>query len=498
MRPIVTADEMARIEKIAIEQGASDLTFMETAGQSIAEHTQQYIEQYGIEKKVLLLVGRGNNGGDALKAGCDLLQKKIKCTAWLLNPPEECSALCQMQLENYRSGGGEIIYLDKETPQFPQSGVILDGLTGTGFHGRAEGLLSDLIHAVNESALPIFSIDIPSGLNGTTGDVETVAIHADQTLYLCLPKLGFFINSGWNHVGELCPIDFGLEPKYIDQADHFGHLAEQEQVASLLPPIQRNRHKYQAGYVIAIAGSPGMCGAGLLASYAALRSGCGIIRLFYPYGLEAELANAPYELVREGWDFSDRSRILEESKRAGAFIIGPGIGRHHSTGKMLKQLIPSLTKPTVIDADGLYHLANNPRWTLPANLILTPHHQEMARILGENHTDDQSFLNKVRTYAKERALTVVLKGAPTWIFHKDHSPLMIPRGDPGMATAGSGDVLSGIIAAFLSQGLDCAQAALLGTYLHALAGECAALEKTSYSMIASDIIEELPEAILLL
>ena len=237
-----------------------------------------------------------------------------------------------------------------------------------------------------------------------------------------------------------------------------------------------------------------MPGALLLASRAALHTGSGIVRLFYPYDAQHAMVAASYELIAEGWDLKDKSRILEESKRAKAALIGPGAGRTKEVEKMMKSLLSSLSVPTVIDADALYWLSENPKWSLPEQSILTPHKQEMSRLLKNPAHDDVEFLKQCEEYAQEKKITLVLKGAPTWVFCENSAPIAIPRGDPGMATAGSGDVLSGIIASFLSQGLSPGDAAILGVYVHALAGESAAFEKTSYCMVASDLIEHLPDS----
>jgi NAD(P)H-hydrate epimerase len=233
-----------------------------------------------------------------------------------------------------------------------------------------------------------------------------------------------------------------------------------------------------------------MPGAAMMACLSALKAGAGIIRLFYPEGMEQELANAPYELIKEPWDLENPARIEEETKRAKALLIGPGMGRSEEARHAASQLLAITPLPTVIDADALYFLAQNPEMAVPETSILTPHHEEMRRIL-----DAPPTLKNCQDYAQDRSVTVVLKGAPTIIFHPHTIPLIVPHGDPGMATAGTGDVLTGILAALLAQGLDPRSAAALGVYLHALAGEFAAAHETSYGVIATNLIDYLPEAI---
>ncbi len=232
---VVTASEMALLEKHACEQGASSLVFMQNAGHQIASATKNFIEIHGLDRLVTLLVGKGNNGGDAYTAGIELLKAGFNVKAIHLYPIESCSSLCQEMHALFVEAGGRV---DPLTDSFVE-GVILDGLVGTGFQGKAEGPLAKAIKLANFSALPILAIDIPSGVNGTTGEVETVAIQATQTLCLGLPKSGFFLNQGWDHVGELVYLDFGLAS---DTAQQIAYLIDEEKVVNCFPPLKRSRN----------------------------------------------------------------------------------------------------------------------------------------------------------------------------------------------------------------------------------------------------------------
>jgi hydroxyethylthiazole kinase-like uncharacterized protein yjeF len=483
---IVSAAEMSRIESVAYQSGASELEFMENAGKGIAERAKDYILARGLDKKITLLVGKGNNGGDALAAGKRLIKEGFSVSAWEVFPVQECSPLCQKQHEEFKKAGGSF---SKHL-----AGVLLDGLTGTGFHGKAEGPLLDAIEKANASKLPILAIDIPSGLNGSTGEVGSVAIQATETIYLGLPKVGFFLKDGWNTVGELQPVDFGLGEAFIEQAKASYILLEEASVSAWMPKVRRNRHKYQAGYVVAVAGSRGFSGAAFLSCLAALRAGAGIVRLFHASDMDAEMGGAPYEIVKE--EIEGPKRILEEGKRAKAFLIGPGMGRHLDAEKLLHALLKEVKKPLVLDADALFHLAENPRWKIPKDAILTPHRKEAERLLGISEEIDELELHGLcQNYVEKKETTLILKGAPTFIFQSGQLPWISCRGDPGMATAGTGDVLTGILAALLAQGLSCSKAAALGTMLHGISGEIAALHKGSH-LIASDLIDTLPDAFL--
>jgi len=470
---VVTADEMLRIEQLAYAQGFSDGDFMEQAGVAIS----RFIEKNYPSKRVVILAGKGNNGGDAYTAGIHLLDKGFSVQAIRVFPLEGSSPLCIQQHDRFVAKGGKV----HEESAFPESGVILDGLVGTGFKGKAEGVLAGVIEEANQSGLPIVAIDIPSGISGNTGEGK-IAIEAKETVYLGLPKIGFYIGNGWNHVGHLIPADFGLPSHFLAQAKVEAYLPDLKKIH--LPPIVRNRHKYQTGYVIGIAGSETMPGAAFLSALSALRSGAGLVRLFHLPGMSG--CGAPWEVIREKLD---PKRVMEECGRASAAFVGPGLGRTKEVKKLLAPLLGKLPHPTVVDADALFHMAEPPQMDLPAKTILTPHHQEMSRLLGGAHPS----LAACQKFADEIHVTVVLKGGPTLIFHPHTKPLIVSRGDPGMATAGTGDVLTGVITALLSQQLEPRMAATLGAYLHAVAGEKAVAARSPYSLIASDIIEALAE-----
>ena len=484
---VVTTEEMRRVEERAYQLGAQAIEFMENAGRSIAEIVEQYVHSIEGEKKVFLFVGKGNNGGDALAAGCELLGRGFSVIAYCFYSLEESSSLCKKQRERFKKQGGEVH--KKEQFKAASFGVILDGLVGTGFTGGAKGILAEAIAMANQSRLPILAIDIPSGLNGNTGEVQSIAIEAMATIYLGFAKLGFFIGSGWNHVGELIQADFGLDRALIKEVKPSCQLLNEEALS--LSKIKRNRHKYEAGYVLALAGSRGMAGAAFLSSFSALRAGAGIVRLFYMGDLEGELVAAPWELLKEPFNWA---RYEEECERAHAVLIGPGAGRGKKSREILETVLAKLSLPSVIDADGLSHLAESVNWKLPRDSILTPHRREMERLLGFSCSQDLELLSACQHFVEEREVILLLKGGPTFLFQGTKLPLIISQGDPGMATAGSGDVLSGILAGLLAQKMDPYKAATLGAFLHGVAGEIAAENYTSYGMVASDIIKELPAA----
>jgi ADP-dependent NAD(P)H-hydrate dehydratase / NAD(P)H-hydrate epimerase len=489
---VVTPNQMSDIESLAYKDGASDSEFMEEAGSGVALFVQDYVERHNLDRVAILLCGKGNNAGDAYVAGIQLLHLEYEVFAIQPVSISECSRLCRQNNERFIHEGGRTL---KSLEDFPANGIIIDGIFGTGFKGKVSEPFLSLIRAANESHMAVISIDIPSGLNGETGIVESEAVLANETVFLGLPKKGFFLNDGWNYIGKLRYVDFGLSKEYIEGLNTDIVMVTSENASLLLPEIVPNRHKYQAGYVVGLAGSPEMPGAAILSSTAALRGGAGIVRLFYPDGMREELVAAPYELICTSYRYDDTSEILAQMDRASAVFIGPGLGRTEAAKQLLQKILPQIQKPCVIDADALYFIAGE-EIALPSQTVLTPHHGEMMRLLGgTGHPElTQDFLKKSLDYAIKKKVTIALKGGPTFIL-QEGSPMFVNHtGDPGMATAGSGDVLTGLIASFLAQGCTPIDAACLGVFLHGLAGEYAAEDMTSYGLCATDIIYRFPEA----
>jgi NAD(P)H-hydrate epimerase len=493
---VITPQEMSRIESLAYKEGHSEDNFMEQAGEGIASYVHHFCLHNNLEKKILILCGKGNNAGDAYTAGYYLLGKGYEVQALQPIKIEDCSPLCRKNQARFKEAGGLNVNISQDlNPEFfSRFPLIIDGIFGTGFKGKIGKPFDQIIECTNRSKRPIIAIDIPSGLNGETGQVESIAIHAHTTIFLGLPKLGFFLLDGWNVVGNLHAVDFGLPSHCIENADSSLKMTLENEMESLFPPIVRNRHKYQRGHVIGLGGSPGMPGAALLTSLAALKSGSGIVRLLHPEGMQAELSASPYELIKVSYQPEDFSSVLELMNKASANFVGPGIGKEIPIRNLVKKLLSKLEKPCVIDADAL-NIISEEDTTIPNNAILTPHLGELLRLMHKNGPQKITleFLHECQAFIEERNITLILKGGPTFIFHPHSIPIVSIFGDPGMATAGSGDVLTGLLASLLAQGLTPLNAAILGTYIHGRAGEFAAEELSSSCMIASEIIHQFPK-----
>lgn len=489
---VISPSQMQSIESHAFKDGASESDFMEEAGSGVALIVHDYVERNNLDHTAILLCGKGNNAGDAYVAGINLLQLDYKVFAVQTVNISECTPLCKQNYERFVNDGGLVV---ETLSEFPSNGIIVDGLFGTGFRGSVEEPFSTLIQLANDSRLPIIAIDIPSGLNGETGEVATLAIIASETAFLGLPKTGFFLRDGWNHVGKIRYVDFGLSQHYIEESKTDLGMISEDIVKTFLPTIKRNQHKYEAGYVVGLSGSPSFPGAALLSASSALRGGAGIVKLLHPAGMEEELSGSLYELIKVPYHVDNPQPIIDLLNHATATYIGPGLGVTPQTRKLLREVIPFLQKPCVIDADALTIISEE-NLPFPKNCILTPHHGEMARLLKIKTAPPLSmdFLKICQEFCQKNQVTLVLKGGPTFIFQTG-SPIMVnPTGDPGMATAGTGDVLTGLTASFLSQGMSPHHAAQAAVFLHGLAGEHAADEMTSRGVIASDLINRFPEA----
>lgn len=490
MKKVISPADIAKVEKKACQEGLSEEEFMERAGREIAEKVEAWIQKNNLPRQIVLIAGKGNNGGDGYVAGRVLLDKGFAVQAYAPYSEDSWGSLCALQADRFRKKKGNIQSLSEDTP-IAEQGVILDALVGTGFAKEAKAELAQAIEWANKSSLSKIAIDIPSGLCGETGRVGTVAIKASATIYLEFPKIGFFLADGWNYVGELIEAHFGLPSSYQEQIPAKAVLLDSEQMKQRLPVLERTRNKYSAGYVLAVASSDTMRGAGALSSLAALRSGAGIVRLFH-LGAHGSAFYTPVEIL--SCSIEEQEKLFwEEMKRASSSLIGPGLGRTKNAQKYIRKILAKTKVPLVIDADALFFLAEHPNIAIAKNSILTPHQGEWRRLV-KGYRLEEDFLKAGQSFVEKNDTIVLVKGAPNFLFSKGKIPAILPFGNSGMATAGSGDVLSGILAGLLAQKMCAYEAAILGCYLHGLAGNLAAVDKTEYSLIASDIIEYLPKA----
>ncbi len=491
MRQIVTPQQMRLVEERAIRSGITQEELMNRAGIACAHSISSHLKE---NQPILVVCGKGNNGGDGYRTAQELLRQGRHITVWQI-PSNTPTPLLLLQKNRFQQMGGTIIELDDGAlPSIPDNAYIIDAIFGIGFQGAPEGIVSRVIQAINHSGCSIISIDIPSGLDAETGKIPGVAIHAHFVLAIEHAKLGFFLRDGWNVSGTILCLPIGLAPY---GSESVASCVEISDLPPLLPRIIRNRHKYQTGHVVGIAGSSGMMGAALLASYASLRAGCGICHLLYPEEALHERGSHYLEVIARTYPKTDLTAVIEWMKKADACFIGPGMGA--TANDIMKVIWPHLTMKTVVDADALNWLSHNiSSCGLLPHAILTPHTGEVSRLLAYSSTQPISFelLQQCQKFVDDHKTHLVLKGGPSFLFSHDTKVCVMPFGDPGMATAGAGDVLTGILAALLAQGLSPHDAMTLGSSLHGLAGMQAACAESSYCITASSLLEYLPQTFL--
>jgi hydroxyethylthiazole kinase-like uncharacterized protein yjeF len=505
---VVTAEEMREMDRLTIQKyGVPSLTLMERAGEGIA---QTIVEGYGdtAKKGVLVVAGKGNNGGDGLVVARLLKKKRFPCEVALLARSNELSPDASANLEAYQKVKGKLFEitpnnLNSLSQRIGKNALIVDAILGTGVKNEVRGLFAEAIGLINSSSLPVVAADIPSGLDTDRGTPLGVAVQAKLTVALGYPKLGEVIYPGVNYVGDLVVADIGIAAEAVAEVVPKTELLDHEIIRRLVPRREADTHKGTYGHVVVVAGSRGKTGAAILACRAAMRTGAGLVTLAAPRSLNNIFAaslvevmteplrdNAAEEIEPLGDD--DWRRLLE---RKSALLFGPGIGVNDGTQNSLRWLLRNLEMPWVIDADGLNTLALVVQRLRQARTppVLTPHPGEMARLTGKSTaTVNADRLGTARSFALENHCHVVLKGARSVIATAEGKLFINPTGNPGMASGGMGDVLAGILAALLGQGFSPEDAMKLGVYLHGFVGDRAAAEKGQIGLIASDIIDGLP------
>jgi hydroxyethylthiazole kinase-like uncharacterized protein yjeF len=459
-----------------------------------------YMRNIDRSQKVIIFTGPGNNGGDGLSLARQLSENRFTVEVYNVKFSEKTSQdwnINKMRLESETSVPFKNIEKKEDFPLIRPEDIIIDAIFGSGLARPVEGLAADTIIKVNETGCKVISIDIPSGLFGqdNTSNNGGSIIKASHTLSFQFPKLAFMFAENYKYTGEWIILPIGLSKRAISATETPYEFLENKLIASLLRTRNKFDHKGIFGHGLLIAGSYGKMGAAILGAHAALRSGIGLISCHIPECGTEILQNT----IPEAMIDPDRSRHLisriEPDDRFNAYGIGPGIGTDPVTAEAMQKFLASCDKPVVIDADGINILGMNQDWLslIPANTILTPHLKEFERIAGKSENGFQR-LKRAITFASEFNCIIVLKGAYSAIVTPDGNVFFNSTGNPGMATAGSGDALTGVILSLLAQGYTPEKAAVAGVYLHGLAGDIAAGKKSYESLIASDIIECLGDA----
>lgn len=492
---IFTSSNINKVDAYTIEnEPIASIDLMERAAQAL---TNAIATRWTKDTPITLFAGPGNNGGDALAVARMLAEKGYKIEVFLFNTKEELSPNCQINKELVEMMP-EITFTEVSTqfipPTLTEEHVVVDGLFGTGLNKPLAGGFAAVVKYINASPSTVVSIDIPSGLMGeeNTFNVPTHIIKADITLSLQLPKLAFFFAENVEFVGQWELLNIELSRQGMREIETDYELLEVEQIQALIKPRKQFAHKGNFGHGLLIAGSQGMAGASILAARACLQSGIGLLTVHAPSGNNDIIQVAiPEAMVEQDLNLTHFA-CPTDTDNYQAVAIGPGLGCAPETEEALIEQLRTCQTPVVLDADALNILANHRHvlHALPKGSILTPHPKELERLVGPCQ-DSYERLAKACELARAANVHIVLKGAYSTIITPTGHCYFNSTGNPGMATAGSGDVLTGIILALLTQGYIAQQAAQIGTYVHGLAGDFAQKKKGMISLTATDIVSYL-------
>lgn len=509
---VVTPKQMNEIDNITINRlGIPGIVLMENAAIKVVDEIIKYLGEV-LNKEILVFAGKGNNGGDAFAVARHLYNKGARVSVYITAEKKEISGDSRINLDIIEKMGIENSELCEKievaslSDKLRQCDIIVDGIMGTGLKGNLKGIVKELVEALNRSKKTIISIDIPTGVNGETGEMSEVCIKAAGTVTFGLPKIGLMIHPGCEYTGKLIIADIGLPQSVIDKLDVRTNVIDSDFVSGLIPERQSESNKGDYGRVFIISGSVGMTGAGCLAAGAALRTGAGLVYIGVPSILTSiydaaliESITIPLEDNNTGYLTKNcMSQINEKIERSSVVAVGPGLSGKDDIMEIVKNIIDNSDKPVIMDADALNALSKDVSAlkNLKTEAVVTPHPGEMSRLAGISIEDVQNNRMKVAAeFAQKWKVITVLKGSRTIIALPDGTMYINTTGNSGMATAGSGDVLTGIIAGLIGQGVKPSDAAVAGVYIHGLAGDYAAEIKGEHGVIAGDLIEELPKVI---
>ena len=508
MQRIVTAQQMREIDRRTIEDvGIPSLLLMENAGLGVVNVVEKILAET-CGRRVTILCGRGNNGGDGMVVARHLFNRGTQLDVYLVGQKEMLKGDALINHQILEGLGVKIhqILEKKDLRRIVVGDLIVDALLGTGITGEVTGFLAELINWMNGLSLPVVSVDLPSGLHSDDGTFEGSCVRAEHTVTMAEMKRGLALPPGRELAGKVTVVDIGA-PDFVSQSVGVKtFLLEEADVASRLPERPPSAHKGIFGKILVLAGSPGMTGAAVLASRAALRVGGGLTILGIPKGLNVILEQKLTEVMtRPLPETSEGSLSLEAETEIDALLdwtdviaIGPGLTTLPETVQLIHRVVSKSAKPMVIDADGLnaFYQHTEILEKKQGEFVLTPHYGELSRLIGlsieEISTDP---VEVARRSAARFGGVVILKGSPTVIADPVGEVFVNPTGNSGMATPGSGDVLTGMIAGLLGQGCSIHDAGICGVYIHGLAGDLGGSVVGRRSLIAGDIIRYLGEAI---
>lgn len=499
---IFTSAQIHELDKYTIEhEPITSINLMERAATAI---TKAVLGLWSKKTRVIVFAGPGNNGGDALAVARMLIDQQYDVQVYLFNTSGHLSNDCTLnrdRLKKMRNLKHFVEVTQEFDPPVLEKGMlVIDGIFGSGLNKPLTGGFASLVKYINASEAQVVSIDIPSGMmsEDNTYNVRANIIRADVTLTLGSKKLCMMMQDNQPLLGKVIVLDINLSREFINNTEAQYSIVEQDDIRAMIKPRDEFAHKGSMGHALLIAGSYGMAGAAILASKACLRSGVGKMTVHTPKRnyeiMQISVPEAIMQMDKEETIFSQPA----DPTAYDAIGIGPGLGQNENTAIAIIAQIRSNKTPTVLDADALNVLASHRAWMqqLPEGLILTPHPKELERLIGTSPSDDFERLTRARELAQQLRAYVLLKGHNSALCMPNGQIIFNSTGNAGMATAGSGDVLTGIITGLLARGYARNEAAIIGMYLHGLAGDLAAQDLGQESLTASDIIAYLPKAFL--
>jgi len=503
MIPILTVSQMRAIDQQVIGNNPDvGFTYMIRAGEGLFDAAKELVPDPK-SGDVAIICGKGNNGGDGFTVGKLLIGAGYTVMCYTLCQPEELKGEAKIAFEKYDDIEGNFLVLDDvaDLEALPKCSLIIDAILGTGIKGDPHGVSADVIVAINSAGVRILSADTPSGLDNDTGIAGNPCVEAAMTMAMGYPKIGSFFYPGRSRVGQIRVKALGYPADIVEKISSSLFLPERDELRRMLPPRKPAGTKFDHGQCLMVCGSRGMTGSASLTSLAALRTGCGMVHCASPESVIPILAIKLTEVVLHGIretksgtpSLAAAEFLTEKSKGCQVLCIGPGMSHDEETSRLVRHLVAHSTLPVVLDADGINAFKGNAALLKnhKAPLVITPHGGEWARVFGILPPQPVAIVKEIQDAAKEYDMTILYKGNPTIIAAPSGAAFLSPYGNSGMATAGSGDVLSGIIASLVAQGASAPDAAILGAHVHGTAGDAARDTLGEYSMIARDIIENI-------
>jgi hydroxyethylthiazole kinase-like uncharacterized protein yjeF len=509
---LVTAQQMRDMDRLTIESfGIPGIVLMESAARGAVDTLFRHFPDVR-RMKVGIAAGRGNNGGDGFVIARYLAGAHVPLAVYLFSEKKRVrgDAAANLKLLDHMNVPvheiPDLAAFESCRGGMRDYDLWIDAMLGTGLAADVGGVLKEMIAFLNATQKPILAVDIPSGLDSDTGRPRGCCIQASVTATFGLPKIGHVVLPGSEFVGRLEVVDIGIPPVVVDEVRPNHHLLTGEMVGAWFHSRDAQSHKGTTGHLLVVGGSPGKTGAAAMTSQAAMRMGAGLVTLAIPkslnWAMESQLTEVMTVPLPENSDqtlgLSAYGKIMGQLERKHALAIGPGLGTGGPTKSLVKRLIQTSPVPVVVDADALNALVGSLSFLrdLKVPIVMTPHPGEMARLVGKTASAvQQARVREAHDFATTHKVHLVLKGARTVIGHPDGTVHVNPTGNPGMASGGMGDVLTGMISGLIVQGLSVEQAVNAGVYLHGCAGDSLARSVGPVGFLASDVIDILPSQI---